>query len=32
MLRHIMYPKPGWFLLHAVAVTLVFLLGYAAKF
>ncbi len=32
MLRHLMYPKPGWIVLHAVAATLVFLLGYTAKF
>lgn len=32
MLRHLMYPKPGWFVLHAVVISLVFLLGYTAKF
>jgi hypothetical protein len=32
MLRRIMYGKPGWFILHAAAVFLVFLLGYTARF
>jgi hypothetical protein len=32
VLRAIMYGKPGWFILHAVAFTLVFLLGYSARF
>jgi len=32
MLTKLMYPRPGWFVLHAVAVVLVFLLGYIAEF
>jgi hypothetical protein len=32
MLRHVMYPKLGWFILHGVAITLVFLLGYSVSF
>jgi len=32
MLKHLMYPKTGWLILHAVAVLLMFLLGYSVKF
>ncbi len=32
MLKHLMYPKAGFWLLHAVAVTLLFLLGYSIHF
>jgi len=31
-LPHILYPRPGWFILHAIAIVLVFLLGYSVKF
>jgi hypothetical protein len=29
---YVMFPKLGWFLLHAVAFALLFLLGYTMKF
>ena len=35
MLRYIQYvlfPKPGWFILHALAIALIFLLGSSVKF
>ncbi len=32
MLKHLMFPKPGWFIFHACVVTLIFLLGYSVKF
>ncbi len=32
MLKHIMFPKLGWMVLHAVALVLVFLLGYSVQF
>lgn len=32
MLRLLMYPKPGWIVLHALAVAALFLLGYSVKF
>jgi len=32
MLRFIMFLKVGWVILHAIAVTLVFLLGYTVQF
>jgi hypothetical protein len=32
MIKHIRYPKPGWFVLHALAVALMFLLGYSVRF
>jgi len=31
-LPHILYPRPGWLILHAIAIVLVFLLGYSVKF
>ncbi len=31
-LPYILFPRPGWFVLHAAAVTLVFLLGYSVDF
>ena len=31
-LPFILFPRPGWFILHAAAITLVFLLGYSVKF
>jgi len=31
-LPYVLFPRPGWFILHAVAVTLVFCLGYVVKF
>lgn len=32
MLRAIMYGRPGWYVLHAAAVLLVFLLGFTTRF
>jgi len=32
MLKHLMYPKLGWFILHAVSVVALFLLGYSVHF
>jgi hypothetical protein len=32
MLKHLMYPKPGWIVLHVAAVTAMFLLGYSVHF
>ena len=32
MLRHLMYPKLGWFFLHVTAIILLFFLGYMVKF
>jgi hypothetical protein len=35
MLRYIQYvlfPKTGWFILHGLAIALIFLLGYSIKF
>ncbi len=32
MLRHIMFPKPGWMILHAIVWTALFLLGYSVHF
>jgi hypothetical protein len=29
---HVMFPRLGWFLLHAVAIALLFLLGYSMNF
>lgn len=31
-MHRFLYPKPGWFILHAVAVIAVFLLGYTVHF
>jgi hypothetical protein len=31
-LPFILFPRPGWFILHAIAITLVFLLGYSVDF
>jgi len=31
-LPYILFPRPGWFVLHAIAVALVFLLGYSVEF
>ena len=31
-LPYILFPKPGWFVLHAVVIALVFLLGYSVEF
>ncbi len=30
--KYVLFPKPGWFIVHALAITLVFLLGYSVKF
>jgi hypothetical protein len=32
LFAHIMFPKAGWFILHALAIALLFLLGYCIKF
>jgi len=32
LVPYILFPRPGWFILHAAAVALVFLLGYSVKF
>jgi hypothetical protein len=32
MIRHIMYPKAGWVVLHVIAVIALFLLGYSVHF
>ena len=29
---YVLFPKPGWFILHIIAIALLFLLGYAMKF
>jgi hypothetical protein len=31
-LPQVLFPRPGWFILHAAAIALVFLLGYSVKF
>jgi hypothetical protein len=31
-LPHVLYPRPGWFILHTAAIILIFLLGYSVKF
>jgi hypothetical protein len=30
--QYILFPRVGWFVLHAAAITLVFLLGYSVRF
>lgn len=30
--QYVLFPKAGWFVLHAAAATLVFLLGYSVRF
>jgi hypothetical protein len=32
MLRLLMFPKVGWWVLHALAISLMFLLGYSVRF
>jgi hypothetical protein len=32
MLKHLIYPKPGWVALHVAAVIALFLLGYSVHF
>jgi hypothetical protein len=32
MLRYLLFPKPGWFLLHALAIALLFVLGFSVRF
>ncbi len=29
---YVLFPKVGWFILHAIAIALLFLLGYSIKF
>lgn len=31
-LPYVLFPRPGWFILHATIITLVFCLGYSVKF
>jgi hypothetical protein len=31
-LPYVLFPRRGWFILHAVAIALVFCLGYVVKF
>jgi len=31
-LAYVLFPKPGWFILHIIVIALLFLLGYAMKF
>jgi hypothetical protein len=31
-LPHVLFPRPGWFVLHAILITLIFCLGYSIKF
>jgi len=31
-LPHVLFPRFGWFVLHAIIITLVFCLGYSVKF
>jgi hypothetical protein len=31
-LPYVLFPRPGWFILHSVIITLVFWLGYVVKF
>jgi hypothetical protein len=31
-IQYVLYPRPGWFILHGVAIALIFLLGYSVKF
>jgi hypothetical protein len=31
-LPYVLFPRPGWFVLHAIVITLVFCLGYVVKF
>jgi hypothetical protein len=30
--KYVLYPQPGWFILHILAMALIFLLGYSVKF
>ena len=32
MLQHLMYPRIGWFIVHAAAVLALFFLGYSVHF
>lgn len=31
-LPYVLFPRPGWFILHAIIISLVFCLGYSIKF
>jgi hypothetical protein len=31
-LPHILFPRPGWFILHAIVIALLLGLGYVVKF
>ncbi len=32
MIRSIMFPRIGWFILHAVAISATFIIGYSIRF
>ena len=32
MLKHIMYGKPGWWVLHIIVIALIFYLGHSVSF
>lgn len=29
---YVLFPRPGWFILHAIIITLIFFLGYVVRF
>jgi hypothetical protein len=31
-LPYVLFPRPGWFILHGTVIALIFLLGYSIKF
>jgi hypothetical protein len=31
-LPYVLFPRPGWFILHGTAIILIFLLGYVVEF
>jgi hypothetical protein len=31
-LPYVLFPRPGWFILHGAAIILIFLLGYVVEF
>ncbi len=32
MIQHILFPKTGWIILHVIAISALFLLGYSIHF
>jgi hypothetical protein len=30
--HYVLFPKPGWFILHGAVIALLFLLGYSIRF